>query len=410
MSVLAQAQRLEDSIRGTVRWSVLLAASSGLAALFMFLTHVVAVRVLTTEEYGEFSSAIALIGIIGVGATSVQAVTVKAVKNAVPRQAEFSTIQEVALLIAVSLIIGLSAAYLIHVGLVTAVLLGAWVPAAVMIARANGEIQGRELQSLLHGSTATITLAALVVSGILSIFSSSVSSFLSGRLLVTVVFAGLLLRLTKVPPHKSISFLHRGLMHSTLLVSTMWFAANLDVLVGRAVLDSTEVGEIAVAAMLVNSVLLLPGLISAVVYPKVITHRWNTPQLWRLLWPSLGLAGALQIAISLVLALSSSSLVDWLAGPDHEQAKSLVVRLSLAYIPIGVAIVASQFVLGLGSLSDSVLFMLITGLGTIVLTTAASDAKSFISILQLVAWILAGVLVVQALWKIRKIAHEEAQM
>lgn len=410
MSVLAQAQRLEDSIRGTVRWSVLLAASSGLAALFMFLTHVVAVRVLTTEEYGEFSSAIALIGIIGVGATSVQAVTVKAVKNAVPRQAEFSTIQEVALLIAVSLIIGLSAAYLIHVGLVTAVLLGAWVPAAVMIARANGEIQGRELQSLLHGSTATITLAALVVSGILSIFSSSVSSFLSGRLLVTVVFAGLLLRLTKVPPHKSISFLHRGLMHSTLLVSTMWFAANLDVLVGRAVLDSTEVGEIAVAAMLVNSVLLLPGLISAVVYPKVITHRRNTPQLWRLLWPSLGLAGALQIAISLVLALSSSSLVDWLAGQDHEQAKSLVVSLSLAYIPIGIAIVASQFVLGLGSLSDSVLFMLVTGLGTIVLTTAASDAESFISILQLVAWILAGVLVVQALWKIRKIAHEEAQM
>jgi sulfite exporter TauE/SafE len=102
--------------------------------------------------------------------------------------------------------------------------------------------------------------------------------------------------------------------------------------------------------------------------------------------------------------------VDWLAGPDHEQAKSLVVSLSLAYIPIGIAIVASQFVLGLGSLSDSVLFMLVTGLGTIVLTTAASDAKSFISILQLVAWILAGVLVVQALWMIRKIAHEEAQM
>ncbi len=410
MSLLVSAQRLEDRIHGTFGWSVLLAASSGLAACFMFATHVVAVRVLSTEEYGEFSSAIALIGIIGVGATSVQAVTVKAVKNAVPGQSTRNSFQEAVLLTAVSLIIGLSAAHLIHVGAVTAFLLAAWVPVAVMIARANGEIQGRELQSLLHGSTATLTLCALLVSGAVSILSSTVSVFLTSRLMVTLLFACLLLRLTKVPIRESINFLHRGLLHSTLLVSTMWFAANLDVLVGRAVLDRTEVGEIAVAAMLVNSVLLLPGLIGAVVYPRVINHRRNASQLTRLCWRSILLACALQLSVTGALFLAGPSLVDWLAGAGHGQAKDLVASLSLAYIPIGVAIVASQFVLGLGNLTDSILFMLVTGLGTTVLTTAATDAKSFISILQLVAWVLVGVLVVQTMWKIRKIAHEESQM
>ncbi len=390
------SETIEHRLRGRFTWSLFLAGSAGLAALFMFLTHVVAVRVLSTSEYGVFSSAIALVGIIGVGATSIQAVTVRQVKGALESDEPlFSTRTQHVLLGLVALALGGTALLLLGVSATTAMLLVVWVPAAVMTARANGEIQGRELQMLLHGGTILVTFASLMVSVFLSLVAPEVDVFLLGRLLITIAFATYLLRSVKIPIRNGLHVFSSGMVHSAVVVSSMWFAANMDVLLGRAVLDSEAVGQIAVAAMLVNSVLLMPGLIASVVYPKSVAHSQNRKTLVRLLISSVGLAASLQLVVALLLLFTSGFLIEWLAGPGHDPAKDLVFPLALAYIPLGASIVLSQFLLAIGRLVDGAFFVIVVLTVASLTAIRPETAMEFVQTLHWMSWLLAVALLVQ---------------
>lgn len=353
----------------------------------MFLTHVVAVRVLDTASYGEFSSAIALVGIVGVGASSVQAVTVRQVQagKSVVRH-NYRRRTEALYLTAVSCVVGGIAVVFLKTAGTTALMLAAWVPAAVMIARANGEIQGRDLQGLLHGGTSIVTFLSLVVSLALALIAASVSTFLLGRLVVTFAFAVVLLGSVQVPVVDGLRFLHPGLLHTTVVVTTMWFAANMDVLLSRASLEPDSVGEIAIAAMLVNSVLLMPGLIAAVTYPRALSQLGSRSGLTKLLLQAVSLAVGLQVVVALMLFVSRGFLVDWLAGSGHESAKRVIVPLALAYIPLGASIVVSQFVLALGTIRDSVVMLAITGLVGGLLVIVPDTADEFVHLLHYLSW------------------------
>lgn len=355
----------------------------------MFLIHVVAVRVLDTASYGEFSSAIALVGIVGVGASSVQAVTVRKVHAS--DLAEGPRVRRSAdsfLLVGVSCLVGCVAYYFLDTAGSTAWMLVLWVPAAVLIARANGEIQGRDLQGLLQSGTSIVTFLSLLVSVVLSLLAASVFTFLLGRLAVTIVFATVLLRSVNVSISEGLLFIHPGLLRTSVVVTTMWFAANMDVLLSRASLDPDSVGEIAIAAMLVNSVLLMPGLIAAVAYPRALAHRRETFGLMKLLIQSVSLALGLQILIALLLFVSRDFLVDWLAGSGHEGAKRVIVQLALAYIPLGASIVVSQFVLAVGGILDGFVLVVVTGIASALLVSVPDSAETFVESLHVVSWFI----------------------
>ena len=404
--LIPRFQKFENQHRGSFRWSLVLAVCSGLSAVFMFLTHVVAVRVLDTASYGEFSSAIALVGIVGVGASSVQAVTVKRVQTTnIVTKHKFERNVEMLLLVAVSCLVGGIAYLFLNTSTTTSGMLVMWVPAAVMIARANGEIQGRDLQGLLHGGTSVVTLLSLAVSLVLALVAASVATFLLGRLVVTLVFAFVLLRSVRVPVFDGLRFLHPNLLHTTIVVTTMWFAANMDVLLSRATLNPDSVGEIAIAAMLVNSVLLMPGLIAAVSYPRALARLGSRSGLIRLLIQAVSLTVGLQVTVALALFVSRGFLVDWLAGSDHESAKRMIVPLALAYIPLGASIVVSQFVLALGSIRDSGFMLAMTGVVGGVLVFVPDTAEQFVHLLHLLAWFFflgLSLCVCELIWRSRE--------
>jgi O-antigen/teichoic acid export membrane protein len=410
MNLVEKGLAFEEKHKGGVIWSLVLMGSTGLSALFMFLIHVVAVRLLETEQYGEFASAIALVGIVGVAASSVQAATVQRVKKKPTEQRfVFSQSIEITFLAAFSLLLGLIALFLIGVSLNTACLLALWVPAAVMIARANGEIQGREIQTVLHGATAVIAGATLLLSAIVLILWTDVESLLIARLVVTIGFASYLLRATSTPVKTSLRFIDTRLIHSTVLVSSMWFAANMDVLLSRSALGKTDNGEIAIAAMLVNSVLLVPGLIAAVVYPRAIELRASKQSEKKLLGGAILLSGSVQTVMAILLTLLASPLVNWLAGPSHHVAIEVVRPLSIAYIPLGIAIVVSQFTLALGTLRQSLTFMSITLGFAIILINVQTTALRFVEVLVGLSVILSVILILMALYSIRKIGDEASQ-
>jgi O-antigen/teichoic acid export membrane protein len=400
-TLLDRAKAFEVKYQGRHIWSIFLFGFAALSAFFMFLIHVVAVRMLSTAEYGRLSSALALVGILGVGASSVQAVTVLKVKEShPPDKVKATSGLERFLLVGLCTFIALIAMILIRIDVATAILLGCWVPAAIILASANGEIQGRELQGLLHGSTMLVTSATLVLSVLVSLLQSTSLMFLISRLLVTVIFSIVLLRIVQVPITHGLKFMHRNIIHSTLLISTMWFAANMSVLLGRNTLDDDSVGEIAIAAMLVNSSLLIPGLIASVFYPRVVASKHEQDSLWPMLRRSLFAVTLLQLSIAIALILTGPFLVDWLAGQDHQLAETLVLPLSLASIPFGILIVSSQFVLALGRLKESILFMSITSLGTLSLVILPSSAMNFAKLLNVVAWALAMSMVLITVVKI----------
>ena len=253
MKIIERGFRFEERYKSGLIWTAVLTGSTGLSAIFMLLVHIIAVRLLETEQYGEFSSAIAMVGIVGVAASSIQAATVHRVKNVeLDNEMQTSIKFEYSLLGLVSIALGGMAFLIIGISFSTACLLVIWVPAAVLIARANGELQGREIQTVLHGMTAIIAATTLVLSAAGLILWTDVKSLLVARLAVTVFFALYLLRALKVPIKSGLRFINTKLIHSTVLVTTMWFAATMDVLLSRAALGKEENGEIAIAAMLVN--------------------------------------------------------------------------------------------------------------------------------------------------------------
>ena len=409
MNLIERGHAFEQRYKGGLIWTLVLMGSTGFSALFMFLIHVIAVRLLKTEQYGEFASAIALIGIVGVAASSVQAATVQRVKNTtLDNRYFFSQSIEFLLLGSFSVFLGLIAFFMLGVSLSTAVLLTLWVPAAVMIARANGEIQGLEIQSLLHGATSMIAGATLLLSAVVLVLWTDVESLLIARIVVTVAFATFLLKMTNVPIKASMRFIDTRLIHSTVLVTTMWFAANLDVLLSRAALGETENGEIAIAAMLVKSVLLVPGLIAAVVYPRAIEFRTDRKKQKQLLAQAMLLSGAIQTAMAVILSVLSKSLVNWLSGPSHFVAIDVIKPLSLAYIPLGMAIVVSQFVLALGTVRQSLMFMTLTLGSAFILLNVHSDAYTFVNVLVGLSVVLCVSLIAMSLHLIKKIKNEDS--
>jgi len=409
MNLIERGHAFEQRYKGGLIWTVVLMGSTGFSALFMFLIHVVAVRLLKTEQYGEFASAIALVGIVGVAASSVQAATVQRVKKTtLDNSYFFSQPVEFLLLGAFSVLLGLIAFLMIGVSFSTAALLALWVPAAVMIARANGEIQGLEIQSLLHGATSMIAGATLLLSAVVLVLWTDVESLLIARLVVTVGCATFLLKLTNVPVKASLRFIDTRLIHSTVLVTSMWFAANLDVLLSRAALGETENGEIAIAAMLVNSVLLVPGLIAAVVYPRAIEFRTDRKKEKQLLAKAILLSGSIQTVMAVVLSILSRPLVNWLAGPTNFVAIDVIKPLSMAYIPLGIAIVVSQFVLALGTVRQSLMYVALTLGSAFILLNVHSDAYTFVNVLVGLSVILCVSLVAMSLHLIKKIKHEDS--
>ena len=404
MSLIEKGIKFENQYKNGFVWTVVLTGSTLLSALFMFLVHVIAVRLLNLEQYGEFSSAIALAGIIGVAASSVQAATVQRVKNPLEaRDIIISREVEFAFLVLISVSFGCLVYYVIDLSVSTACLLVIWVPAAVMIARANGEIQGRDFQTVLHGTTAIIAAATLALSAVVLILWTDIKSLLIVRLVVTFVFASYLLHAMSIPIKSGLRFINSKLIHSTILVTTMWFAANMDILLSRAALGKVENGKIAVAAMLVNSVLLIPGLIAAVLYPRIIEHRKYKEVLKRLLLRAISLSAITQAFIALILITFSERLVTWLAGPSNYDSIKIVIPLSLAYIPIGIAIVVSQFVLAIGSIRYSLTFVVLTLVFAIILLKTNQDAISFVQMLLGLSCLLAMALVGMSIHRIARI-------
>jgi O-antigen/teichoic acid export membrane protein len=152
----------------------------------------------------------------------------------------------------------------------------------------------------------------------------------------------------------------------------------------------------------------VPGLIAAVVYPRAIEFRTDRKKEKQLLAKAILLSGSIQTVMAVVLSILSRPLVNWLAGPAHFVAIDVIKPLSMAYIPLGIAIVVSQFVLALGTIRQSLMYMALTLGSALILLNVHSDAYTFVNVLVGLSVILCVSLVAMSLHLIMKIKHEDS--
>jgi O-antigen/teichoic acid export membrane protein len=145
------------------------------------------------------------------------------------------------------------------------------------------------------------------------------------------------------------------------------------------------------------------------VYPRAIELRASKQSEKKLLGGAILLSGSVQTVMAILLTLLASPLVNWLAGPSHHIAIEVVRPLSIAYIPLGIAIVVSQFTLALGTLRQSLTFMSITFGVAAILLNVQTDALRFVEALVGFSVILCIILILMALFSIGKIENESAQ-
>lgn len=401
MRLLTKLIDFEERNANSFYWSIGLAAISGFAAVFSFLIHVVAVRQLSLNQYGELATAIAVVGVIGVGASAIQANVVDDVRREIDlieirnKSQRVSTL-EISILTLASFGVVLAGFSILHVSLLTAGLMSIWIPVSILLARANGEMQARHLQFLMHGSTLFTTALTLGVSSLTLLLSGGVAGLLAVRVFIAGGFALIVLRYSKTSLGTSFRFFHPNLISATLVFTSVWFLANFDVVISRASLSSSDSGNIAIAAMFVNSVLLFPQLIGAVVYPRIVQNLTRKKQLSQLLTKSLVLAFAVQIILIPVLWGISEVAVRWVAGDNHVAASDAMLLLSLAYVPIGCAIVLGQFLVALGTRTHSIVVLLQVLLGAVLLRYVNASINLFLMTLIFVALSIAASMLVVA--------------
>jgi O-antigen/teichoic acid export membrane protein len=141
--------------------------------------------------------------------------------------------------------------------------------------------------------------------------------------------------------------------------------------------------------MFVNSVLLFPQLIGAVIYPRIVQNLKKAATLRKILRDSILLALGIQMSLVPILWGLSTFAVQWVAGAGHTDASSAILLLAVAYVPIGTSIVLAQFVMAMSSRKYSILVLCEVVCGAIILHTNSSSISDFLTALIAVSSVIA---------------------
>jgi O-antigen/teichoic acid export membrane protein len=373
---------------------LLLVSLAAATSLFSFLTQAISVRVLPIDEFGMMVSSVAVLGLIGVAAGSIQATTVH--KLIVPQKSADRRVLLQTLIVSVaSCATFLLTTFLIRVPVATGIIVSLWVPIAIVYARAIGELQARERQVLIQVVTVGMTSLTLLLTYLLSFSRLSVDTLLFVRMFSTLLAIFLILVYLKLPVKRSFDFFHSRLSISFLVVSTSWIISNFDILLSRIFLSSVASGQIAMAALLVNSSLLFPGLIAMILYPKLLQDHNNKYSMRLNTVKAISVSFLVQSIACVVLINFGEAFIRRLSGSDVNTMSSIITQLSFCALPIGVMIILVQLLLAKGTWNDVFIFLGTTGAAITYIWNQSSDVNTFGRALLIAVTFQLAALVVQ---------------
>ena len=395
-------------VRSFVRGSVPLFLSLGLLNASNYAFHVVASRLLGPSQYGALAALLAFVLVVSVPSGVLQTVAAKRVAGLNDATTEdeyrslttsatrgvepFAVLAGLAIMVAAPLI-----ASFLHVGVLTALLLGPYVLFALVSSVLLGVLQGR----MRFGRVGCAQATAVVVR-----FGAGVSLVLlglgvAGALLGSVLAQGAVLLVAarlnalrwgdrrRVAPTTK---WFRGHTMSTLAaLSSFWLLVETDLVLARHFLPSATSGVYSAAGVLARAILFLPAAISIVALPHFARVRDRPGEARRWLTIALVLTGPLAVATLVLMIAFRTTLLSITFGPRFVDGAPLMPVLGLAMVALALTNVLIYFHVAMETRAYRLVFVAI-GIEIAVVVFFHDDSMEVATAMLCVSWLVAIVL------------------
>ncbi|MEN2738058.1 oligosaccharide flippase family protein [Microbacterium sp. X-17] len=319
---------------------VAIASLLGAAASFVF--QILSARYLAPVDFGLLAAFLVIVNVAAIGSAALQNTVVVHTASSDPNAASDTRRGRRWPVDAVT--IGLSGALVVCVlspWLAQALDTGAWVlivaaatvPFSFVFADAVGLLQGSgRVGAAIWWSTGTQVARVAAVLAVIAVGAGL--GGVIGSVLATLILAaaGATWTARRIRRPSSGVFTVTGLVIITLTVAFTWLT-GADVFFLRAAGPAELTGAYASVVVLVKGAFLLPSTLSLYLLPRFVRNRDN-PKLLRLgVAVTLGASLATSVLMILVFAVAGQWLVPLLFGSAYTDAISLLIPISVAYMP-----------------------------------------------------------------------------
>ena len=372
-----------------------------------YLFQIIMGRMLSVSEYGIFSALMAMIVVIGAPMTTLSMIISRRVSTYRSEQDNgklgylFYWINRKLLLIAVVLIVlvvfnikPLQNFLLIeksaHLYLLLIILLIAF-PQAVN----NAYLQGLQYFKWLSVSGVLTALLKIIIAVILIYFGLGVAGALGGVIFSTFI----ILILTYVVLRPSLSKNNASISNTThllfksampVLLANVAFAVmtQIDMVLVKYYFSEQEVGIYAAASILGKAVMYLPGGIAMALFPMVAENHASGKSSAHLMFQAVGVTALLSLTGALFYYFFADSIIVLLYGNDYKEAANVLKYFGFAILPMALIMVAEHFLIAMGRVLFTYLFMVVAPLQLIAIYYYHDTLLDIVAVLSISGIIL----------------------
>jgi len=372
-----------------------------------YLFQIIMGRMLSVSEYGIFSALMAMIVVIGAPMTTLSMIISRRVSTYRSEQDNgklgylFYWINRKLLLIAVVLIVlvvfnikPLQNFLLIeksaHLYLLLIILLIAF-PQAVN----NAYLQGLQYFKWLSVVGVLATLLKIIITVILIYFGLGVAGALGGVIFSTFI----ILILTYVVLRPSLSKNNASISNTThllfksampVLLANVAFAVmtQIDMVLVKYYFSEQEVGIYAAASILGKAVMYLPGGIAMALFPMVAENHASGKSSAHLMFQAVGVTALLSLTGALFYYFFADSIIVLLYGNDYKEAANVLKYFGFAILPMALIMVAEHFLIAMGRVLFTYLFMVVAPLQLIAIYYYHDTLLDIVAVLSISGIIL----------------------
>jgi len=372
-----------------------------------YLFQIIMGRMLSVSEYGIFSALMAMIVVIGAPMATLSMIISRRVSTYRSEQDNgklgylFYWINRKLLLIAVVLIVlvvfnikPLQNFLLIeksaHLYLLLIILLIAF-PQAVN----NAYLQGLQYFKWLSVSGVLATLLKIIIAVILIYFGLGVAGALGGVIFSTFI----ILILTYVVLRPSLSKNNASISNTThllfksampVLLANVAFAVmtQIDMVLVKYYFSEQEVGIYAAASILGKAVMYLPGGIAMALFPMVAENHASGKSSAHLMFQAVGVTALLSLTGALFYYFFADSIIVLLYGTDYKEAANVLKYFGFAILPMALIMVAEHFLIAMGRVLFTYLFMVVAPLQLIAIYYYHDTLLDIVAVLSISGIIL----------------------
>ena len=372
-----------------------------------YLFQIIMGRMLSVSEYGIFSALMAMIVVIGAPMATLSMIISRRVSTYRSEQDNgklgylFYWINRKLLLIAVVLIVlvvfnikPLQNFLLIeksaHLYLLLIILLIAF-PQAVN----NAYLQGLQYFKWLSVSGVLATLLKIIIAVILIYFGLGVAGALGGVIFSTFI----ILILTYVVLRPSLSKNNASISNTThllfksampVLLANVAFAVmtQIDMVLVKYYFSEQEVGIYAAASILGKAVMYLPGGIAMALFPMVAENHASGKSSAHLMFRAVGGTALLSLTGALFYYFFADSIIVLLYGNDYKEAANVLKYFGFAILPMALIMVAEHFLIAMGRVLFTYLFMVVAPLQLIAIYYYHDTLLDIVAVLSISGIIL----------------------